>query len=422
MNYIDHKYPLFLGLSHIGQIYSIGWAKKIGECAVFDFNKKNLNLFVNKKYSHEEWNLNSVKYNPKKIKIYHDEEKILNHSVIFFTYDTPIDINGKPNLQYIENYFKILSKIKFLKKTKIIFTSQVFPGFSEFLRKKYLKKNRMIDLIYMVDTLKMGNAIERFLYPEQLVFGGSPKNKKFILNFFRKFKCKKYLYRTTEAEMVKVSINLFLYFSVNFSNILDEFSKKIGMNFSKVISSLKNDKRIGYNSYIHPSISISGGHLERDAYFVNKYSNNKFINNIFKNLENLNKNRRLMLRKLVENLLRKNKNKVLIVGISYKEKSFSIINSIFKDILRSKKLDVRYYDSYYKKMNLSIKEVSKLNISSLEADLILYNYSTIEDLNKIKKFAIKKKIFLINLSHNNKKLFNKKKIINYFSSELSNLW
>ena len=120
--------------------------------------------------------------------------------------------------------------------------------------------------------------------------------------------------------------------------------------------------------------------------------------------------------------MRKNKNKVLIVGISYKDKSFSIINSIFKDILRSKKLDVRYYDSYYKKIKFILKEVSKLNISSLEADLILYNYSTIEDLKKIKKFLIKKKIFLINLSHNNKKLFNKKKIINYFSSELSNLW
>ena len=60
MNYIDHKYPLFVGLSHIGQIPPIGWAKKIGKCAVFDFNKKNLELFANKKYSHEEWNLISV--------------------------------------------------------------------------------------------------------------------------------------------------------------------------------------------------------------------------------------------------------------------------------------------------------------------------------------------------------------------------
>ena len=32
--------PLFLGLSHIGQVYSIAWAKKVGQCSAFDFEKK----------------------------------------------------------------------------------------------------------------------------------------------------------------------------------------------------------------------------------------------------------------------------------------------------------------------------------------------------------------------------------------------
>ena len=37
--------PLFLGLTHIGQVYSIAWTKKIGSCAVFDFNISNLRKF-----------------------------------------------------------------------------------------------------------------------------------------------------------------------------------------------------------------------------------------------------------------------------------------------------------------------------------------------------------------------------------------
>ena len=37
--------PLFLGLTHIGQVYSIAWTKKIGSCAVFDFNISNPRKF-----------------------------------------------------------------------------------------------------------------------------------------------------------------------------------------------------------------------------------------------------------------------------------------------------------------------------------------------------------------------------------------
>ena len=31
----------------------------------------------------------------------------------------------------------------------------------------------------MVDTLKMGNAIDKFLFPEQLIFGADLKQKNF---------------------------------------------------------------------------------------------------------------------------------------------------------------------------------------------------------------------------------------------------
>jgi hypothetical protein len=37
--------PVFVGLSHIGQVFSIGWATKIGLCAAFDFNAPHLQAF-----------------------------------------------------------------------------------------------------------------------------------------------------------------------------------------------------------------------------------------------------------------------------------------------------------------------------------------------------------------------------------------
>ena len=39
---------LFLGLTHIGQVYSSAWTKKIGPCGRYDFNKTALDHFKKK--------------------------------------------------------------------------------------------------------------------------------------------------------------------------------------------------------------------------------------------------------------------------------------------------------------------------------------------------------------------------------------
>ena len=52
------------------------------------------------------------------------------------------------------------------------------------------------------------------------------------------------------------------------------------------------------NSYISPSLGISGGHLERDVFTIKKYINNENIKRIFSSLKNLNQNRiSLLIRK-----------------------------------------------------------------------------------------------------------------------------
>ena len=117
----------------------------------------------------------------------------------------------------------------------------------------------------MVDTLKMGNAIDKFLFPEQLIFGADLKQKKFLIKLFKKFKCKKFFLKIEEAELLKVSINLYLYFSVNFTNIMDTFSRQLNIKFSNIIENLRNDKRIGKFSYITKSTS---GDNEKNTYYL----------------------------------------------------------------------------------------------------------------------------------------------------------
>ena len=416
--------PLFLGLSHIGQVYSIVWAKKIGLCSVFDFNKKNLVKFKKKEFTQEEKSLSSINFNEKKLIFVKNISDIKNFKIIFFTYDTPLNNKGYPNISYIENKLKKLFSLKFKNKVTIIITSQVYPGFTEYLKKKYLNKNNKIKLIYMVDTLKMGNAIDRFLNPEQLIFGCEGKDKNTLLNLFKKFKCKKYIKSFKEAELIKISINLYLYFSVNFANVMDNFSKQIGVNYTKIIENLKNDKRIGVNSYINPSPGISGGHLERDVFYI-KRNNDLNVKSIFSSFEKFNTKRKIELKKILINLIKKKKINLLIVGLSYKDSSFSTVNSIFQKILETKKIKSKYYDSYFKKdipENIRIKKSLNLKKAILQSDVVILNYCNSKDFLLIKKefskFNFNK--FLINISLKHQKVLeNNKKIINYYSNRLN---
>ena len=41
--------PLFIGLSHIGQVYSFCWSNKINKCAAYDFDKNILDKIIKKK-------------------------------------------------------------------------------------------------------------------------------------------------------------------------------------------------------------------------------------------------------------------------------------------------------------------------------------------------------------------------------------
>jgi UDP-N-acetyl-D-mannosaminuronate dehydrogenase len=135
------KIPLFYGLSHIGQVFSILWSKKIGPCSVFDDNKFLLKKFEEKDFTNEEPDLKKInKKKTHKINIIKNKDLITKYNIIFFTIDTPLNLNGNPKIKNIENELrKLILLCK--KKTKIIFLSQVFPGFLN----EFYKKNKKIN-------------------------------------------------------------------------------------------------------------------------------------------------------------------------------------------------------------------------------------------------------------------------------------
>ena len=263
------KEPLFCGLTHIGQVFSIGWSEKIGKCSVFEFNKKSYEKFKKLNVTNEEPSLRKyLKKNIKKIKFCNSSDEIKKYENIFLTIDTPLEMNGNPKIKIIMNSIKKIKKYLGYK-SNLIIISQVYCGFCENLKKKIFKDRKDINIIYFTDTLVMGNALERFVNPERIILGYDRKVP--FLNKFKKFNCKIYSFSTKQAEMVKIAINLFLFSSVSFANMMDYYCRQFGFKFSDINNSIKDDKRIGKNSYISPSLGISGGHLERDVFTIKIY-------------------------------------------------------------------------------------------------------------------------------------------------------
>lgn len=122
-------------------------------------------------------------------------------------------------------------------------------------------------LIYQVETLIFGRAIERAAFPERFIVGchdpeaGLPAA---YLRLLESFGCPILPMRYESAELAKISINFCLVASVCVANTLAEVSEAIGADWSEIAPALKLDRRIGQFAYLTPGLGISGGNLERD--------------------------------------------------------------------------------------------------------------------------------------------------------------
>lgn len=403
---------LFCGLTHVGQVFSIGWAEKVGSCAVYDFDQNKIKEFEKDIVTTEEPNLKKYLIkNKKKITFIGSSQEIKNYKNIFLTLDTPLTLNGTPNVNHILQSLKKLKKY-LCKNANLIITSQVYCGFCDDLKNKFFKDRKDINFIYMAETLVMGNAFERFINPERIILGAEKKVS--FLEKFNKFNCKIFYYNLKQAELIKIAINLYLYNSVSYANLMDNYCRQFGFKFSEINESIRSDKRIGIHSYISPSLGISGGHLERDVYTVLKTLKNKQSKSVFLKLEKMNNSRINLLINKYKSLLKEKKYKKIIwAGPSYKLNSFSIVNSPylkFQNYLKKKKIKLFTFDSFFdlkkEKIKFTIKKIDKKNLKDC---LIIFNYLNTRDENNL--IMLKKKNFCEVLNINFKE--KKKEYLNY---------
>ena len=403
-----------VGLGYVGLPLIIEFAKHFKTIGYDKNNKKILNLKNKKDINNIIENKNLQKT---KINFTNNLQDLKKSHIIVIALPTPVTNNHLPNLKIIFQSLKDIIKIN-LKNKLIILESTVYPGASQefinFLEKKTdYKINNDFYFGYSPERINPGDKKNTLKTIAKIVSGSNHNAKNLVKLIYKKIIKKIYVAKNIEyAEMAKVIENCQRDINIAFINEVALICDKLKLNSSEVIN-LASTKW----NFMKFKPGLVGGHcIGVDPYYL-AYKAKKIGYNpkIILSGRKLNEYMPVFVTKKINKITENKKNKILIMGLSYKKDSNDFRNSKSIDLYKmlSKKHDVSVYDPYLRKeivKELKIKN-HKINLKNNNYDLIVISVDHSEfkkiGLKKIKKVGKKNvKIFdLKNLFPNNNHLY-----------------
>lgn len=259
----------FVGLSHLGLVASIGVASRGHHVLALDDDAARVQrLAAGELPIHEPGLPELLASATDRIRFSADLVELASCDLVMFTLDTPTDEADRSNQDAVRR--QVLSAVPHLADgVVLVLMSQVVAGFTRALHDSIVaaRPDLTFTLYYWVETLVIGNAVDRFLNPERIVLGApeSPWTPPpHLASLLPDFRCPVHCLRYESAELTKAAINLYLSLSVSFANSLADLCEAIGASMTEIVPALRGDRRIGEFAYIRPGLGITGGNLERD--------------------------------------------------------------------------------------------------------------------------------------------------------------
>jgi len=246
--------------------------------------------------------------------------------LVYVAPDVPTDGTGVSDLSGIDTVLDIV-----LANTRddavIVILSQVPPGFTR------ARQRPGRTILYQVETLVFGRAVERATKPERFILGCLDPDTALPAawqSFLESFGCPVLPMRLESAELAKISINCALAAAVTTANTLAELCERVGADWSEIAPALKLDARIGPYAYLAPGLGLAGGNIERDLATVMRLSEQHGTDSgmIRAIVANSIHRKDWALRELHEALLATSPQaRIGVLGLAYKENTHSVKNS-----------------------------------------------------------------------------------------------
>jgi len=323
----------YFGLSHLGIVSVISLASKHVLCFGVDLDAHLVGKLEKQEWPIQEPGIQEAYNEAKDFLTFSSNPTTLSEcDIVYISQDVPTDDFGKSNLSEVEVLIELAAK-NVSKKARIVILCQVPPGFTRRMRKYHS------NIYYQVETLIFGQAFSQAMAPERIIVGVDspdvPLDATFA-NTLARFSCPILLMDFESAEFTKISINAFLAASITTTNALNEIAKSIGAKWDSVKQALQLDRRIGPYAYLKPGLGISGGNIERDLHTLDKLEQVTLgKSSLFRTyIESSQRQKGWILHSINKNILNFNsESRIGILGISYKENTHSVKNSVALEVI-----------------------------------------------------------------------------------------
>jgi UDPglucose 6-dehydrogenase len=276
------------------------------------------------------------------------EEGVKGTSYVVIAYDTPVDVDDNVDLSIIFHAARKLKKSKL--HATIIVSSQVPVGTCQQLVSLLETDNVGVDLAYVPENLRLGQAIDRFLTPEMLVIGAdTPSAMSSTRAIFKPIRTKIIEMDLRSAEMTKHVLNAYLATSISFANEIGNICDLVGADALKVTEALKSDGRIGERALLRPGMGFAGGTLARDLVVLKEIAKkNQYEPTLVNAVLEVNRNQTTSVVNRVGKLIGSLRGKTFcILGLTYKPGTDTLRRSAALEIVKRLQQDgasVRAFD------------------------------------------------------------------------------
>ena len=286
-------------------------------------------------------------------------------NIFIVTVPTPVNKFNKPDLKPLISACNDIGKI-ISKEAIVVFESTVYPGVTEEICGPQIKKNsglipgKDFFLGYSPERMNPGDKVHSVDKITKVISGDSTKTKNILKKVYGKInKNKIFVAKNIKtAEAAKVIENTQRDINVAFINEITKLFKKININVYDVLKTAETKW-----NFLNFKPGFVGGHcIGVDPYYLAYLAKKKKTgSNLILSGRKVNNNFPFFLSEYIDNYISK-KNKILILGLTFKENVSDLRNTKVIDLVKSLKRkghkvfinDLFAYENEVQQMNLKL--------------------------------------------------------------------